>query len=284
MTGITLTAYGKINLSLDVLHLRADGYHELATVMQSIALGDSLAFQVNDTGNVNLECNRPELANSENLVVKGARLLRERYCPERGVDILLEKRLPVAAGLGGGSSDAAATLKALNHLWGLGLSTSSLIVIGAELGADVPFCLVGGTVLAQGIGDKLTLLKPAPTLWLVLVKPPGGLRAGEVYQCWDAGKWESSHYTPGVLAALEGGAPPYRLLQKVGNDLERAVKSLLPEAEEIEQDLLQGGALKAMVSGSGPTIIGFVADEEQAIKLANSLSNKYPEVHVTHTI
>jgi 4-diphosphocytidyl-2-C-methyl-D-erythritol kinase len=283
LTGLRLKAWGKINLSLDVLHLRPDGYHQLATVMQSIGLADSLTFQLNDSGRIRLDCNYPQLANDDNLVVRGAKLLQERFCPEQGVDIYLEKKLPVAAGLGGGSSDAAATMKALNYLWGLDLSTSALISLGSKLGADVPFCLVGGTALAQGIGDELTLLKPAPKIWLVLVKPATGLSAGEVYKHWDALAWDSNNYTPGVIKALERGDIHF-LAEAVGNDLERAVVSLQPEVEEIRQEMLERGALKAMVSGSGPTVVGFVASEEQGIRLAKGLWNKYPEIHVTYTV
>ena len=283
MTGLRLKAWGKINLSLDVLHLRPDGYHQLATVMQSIGLADSLTFQLNDSGRIRLDCNYPQLANDDNLVVRGAKLLQERFCPEQGVDIYLEKKLPVAAGLGGGSSDAAATMKALNYLWGLDLSTSALISLGSKLGADVPFCLVGGTALAQGIGDELSLLKPAPKIWLVLVKPATGLSAGEVYKHWDALGWDSNNYTPGVIKALERGDIHF-LAEAVGNDLERAVVSLQPEVEEIRQEMLERGALKAMVSGSGPTVVGFVASEEQGIRLAKGLWNKYPEIHVTYTV
>lgn len=283
MTGLRLQAWGKINLSLDVLHLRPDGYHQLATVMQSIKLADSLTFQVNDSGRINLECNHPHLANDDNLVVKGAKMLQKLFCPDRGVDIFLEKKLPVAAGLGGGSSDAAVTMKALNYLWGLELSTSALISLGASLGADVPFCLVGGTVLARGIGDELTLLKQAPKTWLVLVKPGAGLSAGEVYKHWDGQGWESNNYTPGVLKALDTG-DVHSLAAAVGNDLERAVVSLQPEVEEIRQELLAGGAMKAMVSGSGPTVVGFVAGEEQGMMLAKELQKKYAEVYVTHTV
>lgn len=283
MTSLRLQAWGKINLSLDVLHLRPDGYHELATVMQSIKLADNLTFHLNNSGQIRLECDNPELATDDNLVVKGARLLQERFCPDRGVDIFLEKKLPVAAGLGGGSSDAAVTLKALNYLWDLGLSTSALVSLGSQLGADVPFCLVGGTVLARGIGEQLTLLKPAPKSWLVLVKPVSGLSAGAVYKHWDCRGWQSKNYTPGVVEALEKG-DPHSLAAAAGNDLERAVVSLQPEVEEIREELLDRGALKAMVSGSGPTVVGFVTSEEQGVILARDLKNKYHEVYVTHTI
>ncbi|HHW06851.1 MAG TPA: 4-(cytidine 5'-diphospho)-2-C-methyl-D-erythritol kinase [Clostridia bacterium] len=283
MSGLKLPACGKINLSLDVLARRADGYHELSSVMQSIGLADELCFQLNLAGDVNFECTDPGLAHGENLVVKAARLLKERFGVDRGVDIHLRKKLPVAAGLGGGSSDAAVTLKALNHLWGLGLSISHLVSLGRELGADVPFCLLGGTALAQGIGETITILPPVPRLWLVLVKPAVGLRAGQVYRRWDELQYRTNRYTPGVLKAIDQGDRE-QVLQAVGNDLERVVRSLVPEVEEILRKLVEAGAAKAMVSGSGPTVLGFVETREQAAALCRKLSNAYPEVYFTHTI
>lgn len=283
MTGLCLPAYGKINLSLDVLGLQAGGYHRLSSVMQSIKLSDELIFNLNPSREINFTCTDPSLANEENLVVKAARLLQERFGVDQGVDIHLIKKLPVQAGLGGGSSDAAVTLRALNFLWQLGLSTSSLISLGRQLGADIAFCLVGGTVLAQGIGEKLTILPPAPELWVVLVKPDVGLSAGQVYRYWDELKCDSGKYTPGVLKSIENG-DRQDLMQAMGNDLEEAVRLLVPEVEDILQELQQAGAVKAMVSGSGPTVLGFVERQEEAKALAEKLRSKYSEIHITHTI
>lgn len=276
-------AYGKINLSLDVLARRPDGYHELSSVMQSIHLADELVFRPNTSGAINFSCSDPALAGEDNLVVKAARLLKERFGLNAGVDIHLVKKLPVAAGLGGGSSDAAVTLKALNHLWGLELPLSHLVALGRELGADVPFALVGGTALAQGIGERITILPPVPRLWLVLVKPSVGLRAGEVYRRWDEGRYRSGEFTAGVLKALERGDRK-ELLQALGNDLERVVQALVPEVAVIMRELAEAGVAKALVSGSGPTVLGFVESETQAAALCRELSRKYPEVYCTHTI
>lgn len=283
MTGLCLPAYGKINLSLDVLGLRADGYHQLSSVMQSIKLSDELIFHLNSSGEINFTCTDPNLANEGNLVVKAARLLQERFGVEQGADIHLIKKLPVQAGLGGGSSDAAVTLRALNYLWKLGLSTSNLISLGSQLGADIAFCLVGGTVLAQGIGEKITILPPAPELWVVLVKPGVGLSAGQVYRSWDYLKCATGRFTPGVLKSIDQG-DRQQLMKAMGNDLEMVVKSLVPEVEDILQKLQQEGAVKAMVSGSGPTVLGFVERQEEAEALAEKLRSKYSQIYITHTI
>lgn len=284
LTKLTLPAYGKINLSLDVLALRSDGYHELATVMQSIKLADYLTFDINGTGQINLTTSKPDLpTGQDNLVVRAARLLQERFAIDRGIDIFLQKAIPIAAGLGGGSSDAATTMRALNCLWGLGLTTSNLIALGSELGADVAFSLVGGTVLAQGIGDKLTLLPPVSQLWLVLVKPDSSLRAGDVYQEWDRRKWTTNSYTPELLRILETNCPR-QLPLSFGNDLERAVITLAPEVEDILQELRCRGAINYLVSGSGPTVFGIVKDEGGAIVIAEYFRQRYRDVYVASTI
>lgn len=284
LVSIRLPAYGKINLSLDVLGLRDDGYHELATVMQSIALADELTFTVNDSDEINLTCSQDTLTTGpDNLVVKAATLLRQRYGIAKGVDIHLQKNIPVAAGLGGGSSDAGATLKALNHLWGLNLTMSNLLVLASQLGADVPFTLVSGTALAQGFGEQLTLLPPVPVFWLVLVKPPQSLGAGQVYNAWDQGGWQSRNYTAAVLQAIKTQNKE-DLINSLGNDLERPVEGILPLVQEIKDDLLNKGALTAMVSGSGPTVMGICSEEEEATILARNLSDHYEEIYITHTI
>lgn len=283
MTGLSVPAYGKINLSLDVLGLQADGYHQLSSVMQSIKLSDELIFSLNSSGEINFTCTDPNLANEENLVVKAARLLQERFGVDQGADIHLIKHLPVQAGLGGGSSDAAVTLRALNYLWKLGLSTSSLISLGSQLGADIAFCLVGGTVLAQGIGEKIAILPPVPELWMVLVKPDVGLSAGQVYRCWDDLRSETGNYTPGVLESIAKG-DRQQLLQTMGNDLEKAVMLLAPEVQDILRELQEAGAAKAMVSGSGPTVMGFVEGRAAAEAIAEKLRTKFSEIFITHTI
>lgn len=284
LTKLRLPAYGKINISLDITGLRPNGYHELSSVMQSIQLADWLTFKINDTGEVRLSSQSISLPlGDDNLIVRAARLLQEQLCPKKGVEIGLEKILPIGAGLGGGSSDAAVTMRALNYLWGLGLTTSTLIALGVQLGADIPFNLIGGTAWARGVGEKLTILPPAPKMPLVLVKPPISLSAGEVYQYWDQKFTVSGQYTTEVLEALEKGDKT-QLALSMGNDLEKAVIELAPQVGGIISKMQAFGVAKAMVSGSGPTVIGIVKDKQQGIILTNYFLNHYEEVYLTNTI
>lgn len=284
LTSFSLPAYGKINLSLDVLGLRSDGYHEVATVMQAIALADRLSFQMNGVGVLEFSCSDPTLSTGEdNLVVRAARLLQREYGPCPGAAIFLEKRIPVGAGLGGGSADAAAALKGLNRLWNLRLSPATLAVLGASLGADVPFCLTGGTAVARGIGERLTKLPPLPPRWLVLVKPAMELSAGAVYRLWDQLGKQSGDYTEALLRAL-AAADETALATALGNDLQGAVTALVPEVTTIMADLTARGAAGVLVSGSGPTVIGLAADQNEAAALGEYFKRSYRQVYITHTI
>lgn len=284
MIGLKLPAYGKINLSLDIVGLRSDGYHELSSVMQSIKLADWLTFQADDSGKISFGSSSTDLPlNEDNLVIKVAKFLQKQFCPQKGVKIYLEKILPIGAGLGGGSSDAATTMKALNYLWGLGLTTSHLVALGSQLGADIPFNLVGGTAWARGIGEKLTILPPISKTSLILVKPPFSLGAGEVYQYWDQEYGGSGQYSSALLEALKKGDQE-QMIYAMGNDLEKAVLHLAPQVGDIIKEMQSLGVIKAMVSGSGPTVIGVVKDEKQGQSLAAYFHKFYQEVYVTNTI
>ncbi len=284
MTKLRLPALGKINLSLDIMGLREDGYHELSSVMQSIELADWLTVEANNSGEIKLTCTSPALSlGDDNLIIKAAKLLQKHFCPEKGAEIYLEKHLPIGAGLGGGSSDGAATMKALNYLWNLNLTTSDLVALGAQLGADIPFTLIGGTAWAEGIGERLTILPPAPRLLLVLVKPAASLGAGEVYHYWDQNFGISNCSTPQVLAALEKGEQK-QLVLSMGNDLEKAVLELTPEVQKIIEQMYALGVVKALVSGSGPIVIGVVKDEHQGIIIKDHFLRYYDEVFFTGTI
>ncbi|MFA5536536.1 MAG: 4-(cytidine 5'-diphospho)-2-C-methyl-D-erythritol kinase [Bacillota bacterium] len=284
MTGLRVPAFGKINISLDIMGLRDDGYHELSSVMQSIKLADWLTIKADDSGKIKLAGNSSTLSlGDDNLIIKAAKLLQETFCPGKGAEIYLEKNLPIGAGLGGGSSDGAATMKALNHLWGLNLTTSTLVALAAQLGADLPFTLVGGTVWARGKGEMLTILPPAPKLSLVLAKPSVSLSAGEVYRYWDQNFGTSTYSTPQVLAALEKGEQK-QLVASMGNDLERAVLGLMPRVQKIIDRMHAFGVERTLVSGSGPVVVGVVRDEQQGISLRDHLLGSYGEVFLTCTI
>lgn len=285
MDHLTLNAYAKINLSLDVLGLRDDGFHQVEMVMQSISLADKLRFE--RASDLCLTCNDPTLpTDTNNLVLKAARILKNRYKVSQGARIYLEKNIPVAAGLGGGSSDGAMTLWGLNILWDLRLSAGELLNIAGELGSDVPFALIGGTIFAQGRGEKLTTLPPLPRLWLVLVKPSVAVSTKEIYKKWDelaVSAQVSQTYTPKLVQALENGQGDLAW-KFFGNHLEEVTTRLYPEVKKIKEKLLENGAKRAVMSGSGPTVYGIMEGKEAALKVQRQLKKHYAHVYVAHTL
>ncbi|MDN5346488.1 MAG: 4-diphosphocytidyl-2-C-methyl-D-erythritol kinase [Clostridia bacterium] len=286
MDEIIVPAYAKINLTLKVLGQRADGYHDLSTIFQAISLHDEVIAR-KEGRDIDLVAEGAGLpSREENLIYRAALLLKERFGLVAGVRIYLKKRLPVAAGLGGGSADAAATLLALNYLFDLGLMPAQLMLLGAELGADVPFCLLGGTALGRGRGERLTLLPPPPRLWLVLVKPPFGVSTAEVYRGWDAGLGAGKEAGPDEEAALEALNTGKRdlLLKALGNDLEGITCSLYPQALDVKKCLFKAGAEQVIMCGSGPTFFGVVDGAEAAEKVASRVRPFFSEVFVAHTL
>lgn len=281
---ITLRAYAKINLTLEVKGTRPDGYHEISTIFQSIALHDKITLQEAD--DIELEVKGVQgLRGPENLAWQAALLLRESY-PFRGVRIVLEKNIPVAAGLGGGSSDAAAVLVGINYLFDLGLTPGALAHLGERLGADVPFCVLGGTALGTGKGERLLILPPPPRLWLVIVKPSFSISTRKIYAGWDAGIWCEDFEVPRekeALAALYRGDRE-ALIASLGNTLEKVTFALYPEVKVIKGSLLDLGAEKAVLCGSGPAVFGVVPSRREAERIARELKPRYPETFVTHTI
>lgn len=285
MDVLTLPAYGKINLTLKVLGQRADGYHNLSTLFQSIALADTLTFSRCREG-IHLETSGlPVPEGPENLAYRAAARLQSRY-GFPGVRISLKKQIPLAAGLGGGSADAAATLTGVNALFNLGLTPGQLAREGAALGSDVPFCVIGGTALGQGRGEELFLLPPPPVLWLVLVKPPFGVSTATIYHNWETSSGREALDIPDeekALAAIRRGDRA-GLLASMGNDLEAVTCRLYPEVRTIKRRLLAEGAERAVMCGSGPAVFGVVADREIARRIASRLQEAYPETIVTRTI
>ncbi|HUO57471.1 MAG TPA: 4-(cytidine 5'-diphospho)-2-C-methyl-D-erythritol kinase [bacterium] len=285
MGPLTLFAPAKINPVLEVLGKRPDGYHELSLIFQTIGLYDFLTFEASGEG-IRLEIPGapPELANDEgNLVLKAARLFQKKYpAPERGARITLEKKIPIAAGLGGGSSDAAATLLGLDALFRTRLGMKALQEMAAELGSDVPFFLHGGTALGEGRGENITPLAAAPELHLVLVKPPKGLSTPAVYQSGKA-RFTNGEMTKRFLG-LVGERNPAYLTGSLYNGLEPATFFLMPEVETIKRQLLEAGALAALVSGSGPTVFGIAPSEGQAREIAAKMGKNGNPVWVTKTV
>ncbi|MDN5343967.1 MAG: 4-diphosphocytidyl-2-C-methyl-D-erythritol kinase [Clostridia bacterium] len=285
MDVLELPAYAKINLTLRVLGRRPDGFHDISTIFQTMALHDTLSIQRAETG-IHLEVEGAPLpAGPDNLVYQAARLLQQRY-GSPGARITLVKRIPIAAGLAGGSADAAAALLGLNYLYNLGLTPGQLAREGASLGSDVPFCLLGGTALGRGRGEELTLLPSPPVLWLVLVPPPFGVSTAAIYRAWDASPDWRARAVPGeeeALAAIKAGDRE-RLIGALGNDLEGVTASLYPEVGSIKSRLLAAGAEGALMCGSGPVVCGIAPDREAAGRIAARLKETYPATIVTRTL
>lgn len=269
MQQITLYANAKINLALDVLNRRPDGYHTVRMIMQSLALCDTLTLRKTEQPGIVLTAQNPQhypdvTWDEHNLIYKAARLFMDTYPVEGGVQITIDKQIPVAAGLAGGSSDAAATLKGLVQLFEQNLSTEDLQKLGVKLGADVPYCIQLGTALSEGIGEILTPLKPAPALYCTLVKPAAAISTKYVYEHLDL----AAAQHPDIDTALHAieTADIIKLCANLDNILEPVAQTLCPEVAAIEEKLKKLGALGACMSGSGPTVFGLFADGNAAIE------------------
>jgi len=265
MREVRLRALAKINYALDVLGLRADGYHEVSTVMQSISLADVVELR-RATGGFELtfepedkEIGPPE----QNTAYLAWRLLGRQTGEELPVEVTLRKMIPAGAGLGGGSADAAAVLVGLNEIFGLGLREDELREIGAGIGADVPFCVSGGTALGEGVGEILTPLPAPPDHRLLIAKPRRSADTAGIYRAYDGAKTNSTRSVAPVVAALRSGSVP-DLASAVGNDLAPVTRGFVPEVGTLKQTLLASGALGASMSGSGTAVYGIFDDEETA--------------------
>ena len=267
---MVIHCYAKINLTLEILGKRADGFHDVRSVMQTVGLADRL--EVAAAEDLSFACSDSALATPDNLVYRAARLLREAFSVRAGAALRLEKRIPVAAGLGGGSSDAAGTIVALNRLWNLHLTLTDMQILAAGLGSDVPFFLTGGTALATGRGERITPLPPLPTHWVVLVLPPTTLGTASVYNAV-----VPSDYTAGVVTADTVAASHHGALlpqSRWHNALARPARALAPEVKAAQAALLKAGAPHAHVSGSGPTVFAVCRDEAAARTLAFGLRSQ----------
>jgi 4-diphosphocytidyl-2-C-methyl-D-erythritol kinase len=266
MTTLTRQAHAKVNLALDVLSRRPDGYHEVRMVMHTIDLYDELIFEKtpikseSEAPAIVVQTAHPALQNEQNLVYRAAALLCQHFpgrilTKDSGVTISLEKNIPLAAGLAGGSADAAATFHGLNELFDLKMSLAEMCELGSEIGADVPFCLIGGTVLAEGIGDELTPLPPLPPCEIRLAKPAIEVSTKWVYQNLSLAELEQRPNIEGMIAALQSHDLE-GVAARMGNVLETVTIKEYPVIEEIKQEMLAKGALNALMSGSGPTVFG----------------------------
>ncbi len=284
MTKIYEKAPAKINLLLDVLRKREDGYHEVQMVMTMVDLADRLEMEEIPGDRIVLSSQAGFIPLDEkNLAFQAARLLKERCNVSRGVYIQLDKRIPVAAGLAGGSSDAAAALRGLNRLWGLGLSTGELEALGAELGSDVPFCIRGGTAVARGRGEKLESVESPPQCWVILAKPPINVSTADVYGKLKAHELKEHPSLENMLAALREGSFS-GMCAALGNVLETVTLQRYPEVLQIKECMAKLGADGVLMSGSGPTVFGLVSKETKVARIYNGLRGFCKEVYVVRML
>lgn len=266
MNQIRLKALAKINLGLDVLKRREDGYHEVKMIMQTINLHDRIYMKKIEEEEIRIRTNLYYLPNNENnLAYKAAKLLMDEFHLPGGISIHLKKVIPVAAGMAGGSSDGAAVLFGMNKMYGLKLSLQELMDRGVKLGADVPYCIMRGTALAEGIGEKLTALPAMPKCHILIAKPPINVSTKFVYENLHANDLKPEDHPPVdlQLEALQEGNLE-KLVAHMGNVLERVTVPEYPVINEIKQKMMDHGALGAMMSGSGPTVFGIFTSYAKA--------------------
>jgi len=265
MQKVRLRAFAKVNYALDVLGLRADGYHQISTVMQSISLADEVELQRASGGfDLSLEPEEVKIgAQERNTTYLAWKALQGLTGEELPVRVMLRKGIPAGAGLAGGSSDAAAVLVGMNELFGLGLRVGELRENGAGIGADVAFCISGGTALGEGIGEILTPLPAPPAHRLVVAKPPRSADTAGIYRAYDEAKTHSTNSVEPVVSALHSGSLP-TFASAVGNGLTTVTAGFVPEVAALEQTLLASGALGASMSGSGTAVYGIFHDAQTA--------------------
>ena len=283
MDKIKLKALGKINLGLGGLGRRPNGYHDVRMVMQTVYLYDQILLEKTDKEGISLETNLFYLpVNENNLAYRAAKMLIDEFAIKEGVHISLEKHIPVAAGMAGGSSNAAAVLYGMNRLFQLGLTDQELMDRGVQLGADVPYCIMRGTVLAEGIGEKLTPLPAMPKCHVLLAKPPISVSTQKVYEKLDAQKVTKHPDIDGILLGLQTGDLK-KITSSMGNVLENVTITEYPQIERIKDVMKEEGALNAMMSGSGPTVFGIYDDKMLARRAAARIREEQlaKQVHVT---
>lgn len=276
-------AHAKINISLDVVGKREDGYHLLSMIMQSIELYDEIEISEIREG-ITINCNKSFIPTDErNLAYKAARLFLDTYKIKSGVLINIIKNIPVAAGLAGGSADCAAVLRILNKMFNVNASDEELMKLGEKLGADVPYCIKGGTALCEGIGEKITPLKPFKNHIVLLIKPPFGVSTKDVYKAFDINKVMIHPNTEKLVQKIEEN-DLYYIANNMKNLLENVTIRKHKVLYKIKENLVANGAVGAMMSGSGPTIFALFDDMQIARRCYDDLKEKYVDVFLTRTI
>ena len=275
-----LRALAKINLGLDVIRKREDGYHEVRMIMQTINMYDQLEIDIKEEPGISITTNLPFIpTNENNLVYKAAKLLMDEFHIEKGITVELQKFIPVAAGMAGGSSDAAATMIGMNRLFGLGLTVRQLMERSVSIGADVPYCLLRGTALAEGIGEKLRPLPPCPNCYVLIGKPSISVSTKFVYEKLDAVNIEEHPDIDRILEGLQWHNLN-KISENMGNVLESVTIPAYPIIEEIKNHMKEHGAVNAMMSGSGPTVFGLFDDKMVAERACEALR----ESHLARTV
>ncbi len=278
-------SYAKINLTLDVLGKRADGYHELASIMQMVDLYDTLCLTTLAEDRVEIVSTQPELCTSDNLAVRAAQAVRGYCSVTQGLSIELDKRVPMAAGLGGGSSNAAAVLLALQHWWHLRLSPQEMLTLAASLGSDVPFFLTAGLALCEGRGERLTPLPaywPASMRWLLLLKPSISVSTATVFRNLPSSDYTQGVHTQTVYTVLLAKGEPFQ--GDMHNGLERGVLARYPEVAQAREAILLAGASLVRLSGSGPTLFAPFSELASASKAQQRLHEQGYEVYLTRAV
>lgn len=278
-----LKAYAKINISLDIIGKREDGYHLLKMIMQAIDLYDVMNVNRIDNG-IKLSCDKQYVPTDEkNIAYKAAKLFMDTYNIKSGISIEINKNIPVAAGLAGGSTDGAAVLRAMRDIFSIDVTDEELMELGLKLGADVPYCILGGTALCEGIGEKITPLKSFKDKILILVKPNFGVSTKEVYKNFDIERVFKHPDMNGLIKAMERDDLEF-ISNNMKNLLENVTLRKYSMLKNIKDSMLRYGALGSMMSGSGPSIFGFFDDMLKAQWCFEGMKEKYEEVYITRTI
>jgi 4-diphosphocytidyl-2-C-methyl-D-erythritol kinase len=280
---IKLHSYGKINLFLDIKGRLPNGYHEIKTVMQSISLYDEIYLSAVDEDRIIIECSDKDIPiNEKNTCYKAVAIIKEKYHIGSGVIIRIIKNIPSEAGLAGGSSNAAAVLHGLNKLWGLNLTIKELLELGLKIGADVPFCLIGGTYLAEGIGEILTELNNFLWEHILIIKPGFSMSTAFVYNNLDKDLYNLHRNNQIVRYINEGDL--INVAKSTANTLEKVVEKFHPELNSIKELMMQNNALTALMTGSGSAVFGLFKDEEDLELAYRSISEIYPKTYKARTV
>lgn len=282
---VTIKAPAKINLALDTLYKREDNYHEVEMVMTTVDLADYITVTPLEKNEIKIKSNEFTMPlNDKNLAYQAAKLFKDHFNIDKGVEIYIKKSIPVAAGLAGGSSNAAATLKALKELWQVDCTIDELAKLGEMLGSDVPFCVYGGTALATGRGEKIQRIPSPPKCWVILIKPRIGVSTKEIYEALDAKNIKHLDIE-GMLECIND--KDYKgICNRLGNSLESVTLERYPVVAEIKNKLIQFGADAVLMSGSGPTVFALVRKEYKLRRIINSINGclREHEIHAVRLI